>query len=280
VNGVERREPLAPDLWAVVDDLKSLADFGPSDTSERTRPQPADGRPAVESPPSLPSPPSAVAAPAAASAAIAADAMTQAPTASSPPTSAPALPHVEPRPRRRRRRVVFAFGLPIVVAAGALLLPSARSRAPQSHARSAPPAAAAAAATGTRAGSNTKGASSGAKRASNSAKRAGTGSGTATSPPRTLPPQAARRPQAFGWVAVPKATYYRVRFIRDGQVVFEATPSRPRLVLPARWRFAGRVHKLEAGTYHWVVQPGFGSPRAHRYGAAVVAADWLATPSS
>lgn len=100
---------------------------------------------------------------------------------------------------------------------------------------------------------------------------------TGVGAPRTVARLAASQPHAFGWAAVPKASYYRVRFFRASRLVFEATPAEPRLVLPARWRFAGRRRSLVAGTYHWVVQPGFGSPTAKNYGKTIVAADWVAT---
>jgi hypothetical protein len=87
----------------------------------------------------------------------------------------------------------------------------------------------------------------------------------------------ALRPHAFAWAAVPKAAYYRVRFFRNGKEVFAANPVRPSVVLPAHWQFSGATRSLTPGTYHWIVQPGFGSPSAKRYGATLLAADWVAT---
>jgi hypothetical protein len=87
---------------------------------------------------------------------------------------------------------------------------------------------------------------------------------------------AARQPHAFGWVSVAKATYYRVRFFRDGRKVFEGLRVQPRIVLPGKWRFNGRRYRLDAGRYRWVVEPGFGSASRKQYGKAVVAADWVA----
>ena len=88
---------------------------------------------------------------------------------------------------------------------------------------------------------------------------------------------AALRPHAFAWAAVPKASYYRVRFFRNGSEIFAAKPVRPSVVLPAHWTFSGSARSLTPGTYHWIVQPGFGSPAASRYGTTVLAADWVAT---
>lgn len=86
------------------------------------------------------------------------------------------------------------------------------------------------------------------------------------------------RAHAFGWVRVPEASYYRVRFFRGGREVFEALPTRARIVLPGHWRFRGRKFGLAPGRYRWVVRAGFGVPSSKRYGKKVVAADWIAAP--
>ena len=86
------------------------------------------------------------------------------------------------------------------------------------------------------------------------------------------------RAHAFGWVRVPEASYYRVRFFRGGREVFEAIATRARIVLPANWRFRGRKFGLAPGRYRWVVQTGLGDPSSKRYGRTVVAADWTAEP--
>jgi hypothetical protein len=93
-------------------------------------------------------------------------------------------------------------------------------------------------------------------------------------------PVANGKPRAtqFGWPVVPKATSYRVRFFRLGDEVFQAKTVEPRIVLPVRWRFDGTVQRLTSGTYHWMVQPGFGPVSAPRYGKAIVDADWTARP--
>jgi hypothetical protein len=85
--------------------------------------------------------------------------------------------------------------------------------------------------------------------------------------PRTAP---SRRP--FAWVAVPKATYYLVRFDRGSQEIFEARPSAPRLSLPPEWVFKGHRYSLTPGSYRWVVQAGFGRPTEARLGQPIVSA--------
>jgi hypothetical protein len=86
------------------------------------------------------------------------------------------------------------------------------------------------------------------------------------------------RAHPFGWVRVPEASYYRVRFFRGGREVFEALATRARIVLPANWRFRGRKFALAPGRYRWVVQAGLGVQSSKRYGKTVVAADWIAAP--
>jgi len=88
----------------------------------------------------------------------------------------------------------------------------------------------------------------------------------------------ALRPHAFAWAAASRATYYRVRFFRGDEQVFEAKPSQPRILVPSRWTFHAHPQTLAAGTYHWVVQPGFGRRSENRYGRTVVDANWVASP--
>jgi hypothetical protein len=88
----------------------------------------------------------------------------------------------------------------------------------------------------------------------------------------------ALRPHAFAWAAASHATYYRVRFFRGEEPVFEAKPSQPRILVPSRWTFHGHSQTLAAGTYHWVVQPGFGRRSENRYGRKLVDANWVASP--
>jgi hypothetical protein len=157
-----------------------------------------------------------------------------------PPAVSPAASSTRPaqRPRRKRRRAVpFAFVLGALFVAGVLLVPGRHwFRSRAGHVRTA---------------------------------------ATAAATPAVGAPSGVKTTQ-FGWPPVPKATSYRVRFFRDGRLVFAANTVQPRVVLPARWRFGGRAQRLRTGTYHWVVQPGFDAQRARRYGKAIVSADWVA----
>jgi hypothetical protein len=60
-----------------------------------------------------------------------------------------------------------------------------------------------------------------------------------------------------------------VQLRRDGRKVLSRWPARARLQLRARWRFNGRVRRLEPGSYEWHVWPGFGRRSEARYGARI-----------
>jgi hypothetical protein len=81
--------------------------------------------------------------------------------------------------------------------------------------------------------------------------------------------------RTFVWLPVARASYYRVEFYRGRERVFQAFPAGPRIVLPSRWRYQGRVVRIEPGHYRWVVAPGFGERSAGRYGAPIVSSTWV-----
>ena len=91
-------------------------------------------------------------------------------------------------------------------------------------------------------------------------------------PKARVAPRSAPSHRPFAWVAVPKATYYLVRFYRGSQEIFEARPSAPRLSLPPKWVFKGHRYSLTPGSYRWVVQAGFGRPTEARLGQPIVSA--------
>jgi len=91
-------------------------------------------------------------------------------------------------------------------------------------------------------------------------------------PKARVAPRSAPSQRPFAWVAVPKATYYLVRFYRGSQEIFEARPSAPRLSLPPEWVFKGQRYSLTPGSYRWVVQAGFGRPAEARLGQPIVSA--------
>ena len=74
------------------------------------------------------------------------------------------------------------------------------------------------------------------------------------------------RAPTLRWSAVPRATYYNVQVRRNGKKILSIWPTRPTVRLRWRWSFGDRRFRLSPGRYEWYVWPGFGSPRAARYG--------------
>jgi large repetitive protein len=85
--------------------------------------------------------------------------------------------------------------------------------------------------------------------------------------PLTVPAAGATviRPPRLVWTAVPKATHYNVQLWRKGRIL-SVWPRRTSLQLHQVWTYAGRRYRLEPGRYRWYVWPGYGRPRAGRYG--------------
>jgi hypothetical protein len=73
------------------------------------------------------------------------------------------------------------------------------------------------------------------------------------------------RPPRLAWTGVPKATHYNVQLWREGRIL-STWPRRTSLQLHRSWTYAGRRYRLEPGRYRWYVWPGYGRPRAGRYG--------------
>jgi hypothetical protein len=74
------------------------------------------------------------------------------------------------------------------------------------------------------------------------------------------------KPPLLRWRPVARARYYNVQVFRGKQKVLSVWPTRARLQLAARWKFAGRVRRLTPGAYRWYVWPGYGVPSARNYG--------------
>ena len=69
--------------------------------------------------------------------------------------------------------------------------------------------------------------------------------------------------RVFAWPPVDGAAYYRVRFFRGSNLIYQAWPSKPRLTLPKTVVFA-------PGSYRWVVRPGVGPRAQNRVGASII----------
>ena len=74
------------------------------------------------------------------------------------------------------------------------------------------------------------------------------------------------QPPLLRWKRVRGARYYNVQLYRGTRKVLSAWPSRPRLRLHRRWRYAGARHRLGPDTYQWYVWPGYGRRAQRRYG--------------
>jgi large repetitive protein len=74
------------------------------------------------------------------------------------------------------------------------------------------------------------------------------------------------KPPLLVWRRAARAGYYNVQLFRGKRKILSAWPTRARLRLSARWKFAGRVRRLTPGVYRWYVWPGYGVPSARNYG--------------
>jgi hypothetical protein len=88
------------------------------------------------------------------------------------------------------------------------------------------------------------------------------------------------KPPLLVWRGVPRAGYYNVQLFRGKQKVLSAWPTRTRLRLRARWKFAGRVRRLTPGAYRWYVWPGYGVPSARNYGQLLGQSSFVVTRSA
>jgi hypothetical protein len=80
----------------------------------------------------------------------------------------------------------------------------------------------------------------------------------------------------FVWLAVPRATFYKVEFFRRGRKIFEASPTKPRIELPLLWVFKGRHFRLTPATYRWEVRAAFGTRSRPRFGKPITRSTWNA----
>jgi hypothetical protein len=84
------------------------------------------------------------------------------------------------------------------------------------------------------------------------------------------PPAAVTSPRSFAWAPVRGARSYLVQFYRARTEIFRARPSKPRVVVPARWSFRGHDYSLEPGRYRWSVRPRLKGRARRSYGQPVV----------
>ena len=75
-----------------------------------------------------------------------------------------------------------------------------------------------------------------------------------------------KSPPVLAWRPVRKARFYNVQLYRRGHKVLSRWPIRSRMQLRSRWTYNGRVERLRAGAYSWIVWPAFGTTANPRYG--------------
>jgi hypothetical protein len=100
--------------------------------------------------------------------------------------------------------------------------------------------------------------------------------------PRLLGPRAGvalDHPPLLRWTRIRGADYYNVQVFRGKRKVLSAWPTRPKLRVPATWRFAGHKQRLKAGRrYRWFVWPGEGARDRNEYGRLIGARTFVITP--
>ena len=93
--------------------------------------------------------------------------------------------------------------------------------------------------------------------------------------PTPQPGSPVAQPPRFVWPAEPGALGYRVALYRAGVQIFESDVTGTALEFPATWTYAGRLHSLTRGTYHWIVWPLVGAGAKVRQGPAIVSARYI-----
>jgi hypothetical protein len=100
--------------------------------------------------------------------------------------------------------------------------------------------------------------------------------------PRLLGPAAGAvvgGPPRLRWTKLRGADYYNVQLFRGRRKVLSAWPSKPRLQLDRRWRYAGHKRRLKRGKpYRWLVWPGEGPRSENRYGPLIGARSFVVAP--
>jgi hypothetical protein len=72
---------------------------------------------------------------------------------------------------------------------------------------------------------------------------------------RTPSPSTGPGTRRFAWPPVAGASGYHVELFKGSALVFRNESSRPQILIPRRWRFDGRLRRLDPGEYRWYVWP-------------------------
>jgi hypothetical protein len=154
-----------------------------------------------------------------------------------------------PRPARRRRRRAAQVGLAgLVLAGGALAGWLLADRTESQTGEAVTPT--------TRPATTSPPTSEPTGRtATTAARQTASTPATSASAPTRKTPAAVPAGRTFAWAPFRGASEYEFQLFRGGNRVFRARVAAPRLELPGRWRRAGRIERLEPGTYRWYVWP-------------------------
>jgi hypothetical protein len=100
--------------------------------------------------------------------------------------------------------------------------------------------------------------------------------------PRLLGPAAGKalsHPPRLRWTEIRGADYYNVQLFRGRRKILSAWPTKPRLQLDSKWRYAGHKRRLKPGKrYRWLVWPGDGPRSNNDYGRLIGARTFVITP--
>ena len=107
---------------------------------------------------------------------------------------------------------------------------------------------------------------------------AGTAASEGANPPSagTRSPSTGAGTRRFAWPPVAGATGYHVELFKGSALVFRNETARPETLIPRRWRFDGRLRRLEPGEYRWYVWP---IVNGRREATAIVQAKLVVPPA-
>jgi hypothetical protein len=104
----------------------------------------------------------------------------------------------------------------------------------------------------------------------------GASESTRQPPARTPAPSTPVITRRFAWSPVAGATRYHVELFKGSALVFRNETAKPEILMPRRWRFDGRLRRLEPGEYRWYVWPVV---NGQRKATAIVQAKLVVPPT-
>lgn len=93
---------------------------------------------------------------------------------------------------------------------------------------------------------------------------------------RARPPSTGVGTRRFAWPPVAGATGYHVELFKGPALAFRDETTKPEILIPRRWRFDGRLRRLEPGEYRWYV---WAVVNGRRTASAIVQAKLVVPPA-